>query len=142
LRQCPKCLHIDDIYWRHPAVFPDIDYTRLEDFQKMNPGLAAILKPSERKKPNYLINEDPLYVYWLSTTKKWVYRIWKPIFNAFADNGTSTPISQMRKNRFYDSKGRVDKEAYRRLYAAMNQNRLPRNKLDQYIPISGGKPEG
>ncbi len=76
--------------------------------------------------------EDEFYVYRKGPRSKWVYRIWKPIFNAFSDKGM--PWSQIRKVKFYDAAGRLDKNTFGRVLKAMNQNRLPRNKLDQYLP--------
>jgi len=75
--------------------------------------------------------EDEFYVYRKGPKSKWVYRIWKPIFNAFS--GTSMPWSQIRKVKFYDAAGRLDKNTFGRVLKAMNQNRLPRNRLDQYF---------
>jgi len=128
LRQCPNCEYVDPPYWRHPAFFPDLDYVRFDDFQQICPDLAKDLKPGKTV-------EDKFYVYRRGPKSKWVYRIWKPIYVAFGEGGAS-PWSKIRKNKFYDSSGRVDKNNLSRLFKAMNQNRLPRNKLDQYLEIS------
>jgi hypothetical protein len=126
MRQCPKCLHIDPPYWRHPAFFPDLDYVRLDDFEMMMPEFAAKLKDGA------VYVEDELYVYKKGPRSKWVYRIWKPIFNAFNPDGTA-PWSQIRKQKFYDKAGRLDKNHWGKVLKSMNINRLPKNKLDQYL---------
>jgi hypothetical protein len=120
MRECPRCHFLDPPNWRHPAHYPDLDYCRYDEFLEIQPELARKLVPDSEV-------EDELYVYRRSKqtrTKKgdrggkYVYRVWKPIFNAWGDQGWS----HFRKTKIYDSKGRFNKEAWQKLLSITNKN--------------------
>lgn len=141
---------MDPVYWRHPAFYPDLDYTLFEDFPKTlelaNDQLVTKIPELELQPKKYLLDPVSCSAYYLSATSKWTYRVWLPIYRAFGDEDGMAPHSKIRQSKFYDSSGRVNKSAYGRLLAAMNQNRVKRNKLDQYLkdpkcPNCGAKRE-
>lgn len=140
MRECPRCHFVDPVYWRHPAFYPDLDYTLFEDFPKTielaNDQLEHKILELELRPGSYVYDPVTNSSYYLSRTRKWTYRVWQPVYRAFGgdtDGTGSAPHSKIRQSKFYDSSGRVNRTAYSRLLAAMNQNRLPRNKLDQYF---------
>src|SRR5438309_11822724 len=120
MRECPNCHYLDHPSWRHPAHYPDLDYCRFDEFLEILPDLASQLLPGETI-------EDPLYVYRRSnsvmrnhkpTGGKYVYRVWKPIFRAWGDQGWS----HFRKTKLYDSAGRLNKGAWQKLLTVVNRN--------------------
>ena len=98
-----------------------------EDLQNVMPEIAERLVPGE-----YLEDASSISAYYLSKTKKWAYRVWLPIYRAFGE-GKAAPHSKIRAAKFYDSTGRLNRTAYSRLLKAMNQNRLPKNRLDRFL---------
>jgi hypothetical protein len=136
MRECPRCHFVDPVYWRHPAFYPELDYLRTDDFEtawKMANEQYPVIPRVILEPQKYTIDEITRSAYYLSKTKKWTYRVWLPIYNAFGSDGGGAPHSKIRGSKFYDSAGRVNATAYGRLLKAMNQNRLPKNKLDQYL---------
>ena len=107
MKECPKCGHIDPPYWRAPPHYPELDYVRPEDLAEMDPDLFKQLRPG-------LPIEQSVYVYRMTETGKWVYRVWLPIWKAFGPGGWS----QFRKTKMFDSAGRVRKDSWARLLKA------------------------
>jgi hypothetical protein len=137
MRECPRCHFVDPAYWRHPAFYPELDYTLFEDFPKsieLASDQLDLKIPELRLEPGkYLVEAEVTNsAYYLSRTGKWSYRVWLPIYRAFAE-GNAAPHSKIRAAKFYDSSGRINKTAYSRLLGTMNRNRLAKNRLDQYL---------
>ncbi len=128
MRECPKCGYVDPAYWRHPPFMPDVDYTHPEDFAIMHPDLAKKLLPK-------MVLEDPPYIYRRSLPSKksgrpgWVYRVWKPIWDAFP----GLTWKKMRAPKFYDASGRIDKEQFAKVLRAMGKRAQERGSLEKFM---------
>ncbi len=113
MRQCPKCGHIDPPNWRPPPFGPDFDYVRFDEFRELLPDLADEIAHGG-------IGFDELYAYRASKTRKYVYRVWLPIWRAF---GEGRPWAVARRTKMYDSAGRTDKKAWGRMLSVMGKRR-------------------
>jgi hypothetical protein len=133
MKECPSCHYIDPPNWRHPPHYPDFDYVRFDEFSELLPDLAKGMQPQD-------VREDDIHVYRRTKTGKYVYRIWKPIWNAFGPGGWT----QFRKTKMYDAAGRLNKANWKLVLGNMGRlgsyRRTQRGSLEKFLdPNPNGK---
>lgn len=72
MRVCPKCGHVDPIWWRPAAYHPEFSYAYLTSIESLDPELWELLKD---KKAGDIVQRGP-YLYWRSTRSQTVRRVW------------------------------------------------------------------
>ena len=72
MRICPKCGHVDPIWWRPAAYHPEFDYAHLEALEAMDLELYKIISSL---RPGELTQQGP-YLYWKSSRSETVRRVW------------------------------------------------------------------
>jgi len=72
VRICPKCGHIDPIWWRTAAFHPEFSYAQASALESLQPELWELLKD---KRPGDIVQVGE-YMYWKSTRSDTVRRAW------------------------------------------------------------------
>jgi len=79
---CPNCGFRDGIYWRPRHFDTNIEICEMEDFEKMTPSLAGILKEIEGYSGTKNFWVDGMYVYHV-TKSGMVWRLEKVLWENF-----------------------------------------------------------
>jgi len=72
MRICPRCGHVDPIYWRPAMYHQEFQYAHASSIEQLDPDLWAALEGVRR---GDMVRRGP-YLYWRSSRSETVRRVW------------------------------------------------------------------
>jgi len=84
MRVCPKCGHVDPIWWRPAAYHPEFSYAHNTSLESLEPELWDKLKDLPAGE---IITAGP-YLYWKSTRSETTRRIWVEDYKMVGKKGS------------------------------------------------------
>ena len=85
MRICPRCGHVDPIWWRPAVYHPEFSYAHNTALEWNDPDLWAALRPLKRGD----IIKRGSYLYWKSTRSDTTRRIWVEDYKLVGKKGSS-----------------------------------------------------
>ena len=99
MRICPKCGHVDPIWWRANAWHPEFSYAQNTALEWNDPDLWEALRPLKRGE---IIKRGP-YLYWKSTRSDTTRRVWIEDYKLVGKKGSPQERTHLYEQKKLDA---------------------------------------